>query len=481
MSQALYRKYRSRTLEEVVGQRHITDVLLKALAAKRIGHAFLFTGPRGTGKTSIARILAHAINELSYTSDLNHLDIIEIDAASNRRIDDIRDLREKVHVAPTSAPYKVYIIDEVHMLTGESFNALLKTLEEPPAHVIFILATTEVHKLPATIISRAQRFHFRLIPENEVVGHLKYIAEQEKIGISDDALHLIAQHGEGSFRDSISLLDQLGSLAGIEKISTQMVETTLGLAPHEGVKRLIDSVLTHNLSAAIAVINELEEAGTSPSVLVGQLLQGLRKYESPTPELFALIEALLDVPRSHNPQMKLLAVMAKFASTSTAAPQKTAALAAAPSPIVSAPVKALQKPTTNIERPLPAPTKPEIKKPATAASTEPPKIAVTTDPIKDFDWNAVMEAVAKKHAPLHSVLRHATARYEEGIVKLYFNYPLHRKKIDDSKYRTLLLDTMSELYGACPEVTTVAGGAPPKDEVAASVAELMGGGEEVDA
>src|SRR5687768_12150209 len=142
MSQALYRKYRSRSLDEVIGQEHITDTLARALQAGRISHAYLFTGPRGTGKTSVARILAYAINELPY-ADTTHLDIIEIDAASNRRIDDIRDLREKVHIAPVSTKYKVYIIDEVHMLTGESFNALLKTLEEPPAHVVFILATTE--------------------------------------------------------------------------------------------------------------------------------------------------------------------------------------------------------------------------------------------------------------------------------------------------------------------------------------------------
>src|SRR6185503_16875604 len=203
-------------------------------------HAYLFTGPRGVGKTSIARILAHEINGLAYSDDSIHLDIIEIDAASNRRIDEVRDLRERVRIAPTSAKYKVYIIDEVHMLTREAFNALLKTLEEPPAHVVFILATTETHKLPATIISRTQRFTFKPIDQTKVVEHLRLIATAEKINIDDDALSLIALHGGGSFRDSISLLDQV---RGSEKqISLDDVQTMLGVAPAAFIATLVDAL-----------------------------------------------------------------------------------------------------------------------------------------------------------------------------------------------------------------------------------------------
>ncbi|MEK7153167.1 MAG: DNA polymerase III subunit gamma/tau, partial [Patescibacteria group bacterium] len=176
MGKALYRTYRSKKLSEIVGQEHITTALDHALKKGTISHAYLFTGPRGVGKTSIARILAHEINGLPYNEDRPDLDIIEIDAASNRRIDEIRDLRDKVHIAPTSAKYKVYIIDEVHMLTKEAFNALLKTLEEPPAHVIFILATTEVYKLPETIISRTQRFAFKPVDMPKVIAHLRHIA-----------------------------------------------------------------------------------------------------------------------------------------------------------------------------------------------------------------------------------------------------------------------------------------------------------------
>ncbi|MCA9348070.1 DNA polymerase III subunit gamma/tau, partial [Candidatus Saccharibacteria bacterium] len=181
MSTALYRKYRSKKLSEIVGQKHITNTLENAIKSGRISHAYLFAGPRGVGKTSIARILAHEINGIPYEDESINLDIIEIDGASNRRIDEMRELRDKVYIAPTSAKYKVYIIDEVHMLTKEAFNALLKTLEEPPKHVIFILATTETHKLPDTIISRTQKFTFRAIETKDAIQHLAEIAKAENI------------------------------------------------------------------------------------------------------------------------------------------------------------------------------------------------------------------------------------------------------------------------------------------------------------
>ena len=244
-SQALYRKWRSRTFEDIVAQDHVTHTLANALHSGRIAHAYLFTGPRGTGKTSTARLLAKAANCLGpedgprpcnqcpicqAVDEGRLIDLIEIDAASNRGIDEIRDLREKVNFRPNEARYKVYVIDEVHMLTNEAFNALLKTLEEPPGHVIFVLATTEPHKIPATVLSRCQRFDFRRIPAADIVGRLRYIAEQEGILVKDDALAFIARQATGSLRDAISLLDQLVAY-GEETVSVEQVQQILGLVP----------------------------------------------------------------------------------------------------------------------------------------------------------------------------------------------------------------------------------------------------------
>ena len=207
MGVALYRKYRSRSLDDVVGQDHVTTLLKNALKSGQIGHAYLFTGPRGVGKTSIARILAHEINGLPYDNESNHLDIIEIDAASNNGVEDIRDLRERVQIAPVSAKKKVYIIDEVHMLSKQAFNALLKTLEEPPEHVVFILATTDIDKVPDTIISRTQRHTFRRASVPDIIANLNRIASKEGVNVDEDALQLVARHADGSFRDSVILFD----------------------------------------------------------------------------------------------------------------------------------------------------------------------------------------------------------------------------------------------------------------------------------
>ena len=235
---ALYRKYRPRSLREVVGQEHITKPLAQAVKAGKFSHAYLFTGPRGCGKTSVARIFAHEVNQFKYELEDSYVDIIEIDAASNTGVDNIRELREKAVIAPTMGKYKVYIIDEVHMLSKSAFNALLKTLEEPPEHVIFVMATTDPEKVPVTIVSRAQVYQFSLATEEVMLGYLRKVAEQEKIAITDEALKMVVERGGGSFRDTLSLLDQISTLAEGE-ITGEVIRDALRLPPASLAEELL--------------------------------------------------------------------------------------------------------------------------------------------------------------------------------------------------------------------------------------------------
>ena len=326
MSQALYRKYRSKTLDEIIGQKHITDILSRAIAQGRVSHAYLLTGPRGVGKTSVARILAHEINGLVYDEKNTNLDIIEIDAASNNGVEDVRDLREKVQIAPVSASKKIYIIDEVHMLSKAAFNALLKTLEEPPEHVVFILATTNIEKLPATIVSRTQRFSFRPINIDDAVKHLANIAKQENMKVTDDALKLIAVRSDGSFRDSISLLDQLSSLVETkETITAELIENTLGMAPTEVIDKLIDAVENHEIIKLVELLDQTFKDGINPIILVAQLTASICDKIAQKPHLLTLLDGLIDVAKSPQPQLKLLSVLGLAAQPKQST--KTVALA----------------------------------------------------------------------------------------------------------------------------------------------------------
>jgi DNA polymerase III subunit gamma/tau len=479
---ALYRRYRSQTFKDVVGQEHVTDLLAEAVARDAISHAYLFTGPRGVGKTSVARILAHAVNKLPYSTD-THLDIIEIDAASNRRIDDIRDLREKVHIAPVSAIYKVYIIDEVHMLTGESFNALLKTLEEPPTHVIFILATTEIQKVPATIISRTQRFQFRPGSPEAVVGHLKSIAKQENISIDDEALERIAAHGDGSFRDSVGLLDQIASSAN-GKITATHVDTLLGLVPLEQLTELVSSIEAHDIASSTALLKKIRNDGLASTIVAGQLARYVAAH-AVTHDDFGLIEQLLEVPKSASPDLKLLTVVARAAT-----PKEDNKHRAAKAVVESIPTPVLEKSVPS-ESTMPSkkPVEPSKKPKVEAIQEKPqpvtPSVAtiVASSSNQEFDWDQVMTQIAKRHPPLFSVLKRANmSRGDDGALILEFAYKLHQKKLEDAKYRTLLISLVTDLFGSCPQlIIRLRAQGAPKNEVAAEVAAIMGGGEEVNA
>lgn len=275
-SVALYRRYRSQDFGELIGQDHVAKTLENAIAKNRISHAYLFTGPRGTGKTSAARIFAKRINKISSDDVHDEVDIIEIDAASNNGVDEIRDLREKVHIAPNYRDYKVYIIDEVHMLSGAAFNALLKTLEEPPSHVIFILATTEPHKLPPTISSRTQHFPFHPIPRDILSKHLHKISKSEKINIDKEALDLISEIGEGSARDAISMLDQLAGKT--EAVTAEQVRAMVGIVHNEHLVKLMEAAINQKTKDMLQLLDEILESGSSPRNLSKQLLDITRQY-----------------------------------------------------------------------------------------------------------------------------------------------------------------------------------------------------------
>lgn len=284
----LYRKYRPQTLDKLVGQEHIKKTLTSAIELGKIAHAFLFTGPRGTGKTSTARILAKSLNckngptihpcgECESCRDITNsvpIDVIEIDAASNRKVEDTQSILEKIQYVPVNGRYKIYIIDEVHMLTNHAFNALLKTLEEPPENVIFILATTEVHKVLDTIKSRCQRFDFRRITTDDIVKHLRYISDEEKINISDDALFTIAKNSAGGMRDSISLLDQLSLLGGSKQVTSEDVNAILGRISFDILNKLSSKIIDAKPNEAIEILNDIYNSGNEPL----QILTNLSEY-----------------------------------------------------------------------------------------------------------------------------------------------------------------------------------------------------------
>ena len=286
--QALYSKYRPQTFDEIEGQEHIKTTLKSAIALNRIAHAYLFTGPRGTGKTTTARVLAKAVsclaennrpcNSCATCQAINEgrlLDLIEIDAASNTSVDDIRDLRDKVDFRPGEARYKVYIIDEVHMLSNAAFNALLKTLEEPPPHVIFVLATTDPQKIPATVISRVQRFDFRRLTLPEIVARLNEIASREKIKIEPDAVELIARQATGAMRDAISLLDQLTSY-GSDEISLVQVQGLLGASSEQTVNEIVARLAEKDVAQGLATIASAVDNGADPRQLARETVEYIR-------------------------------------------------------------------------------------------------------------------------------------------------------------------------------------------------------------
>lgn len=459
MNIALYRKYRSKSLSEIVGQNHITTVLGSAIKKGMVAHAYLLTGPRGVGKTSIARILAHEINQLPYEGEGAHLDVIEIDAASNNGVDDVRQLRENVNIAPVSAKKKVYIIDEVHMLSKPAFNALLKTLEEPPDHVVFILATTNDDKLPPTIISRTQHFKFKLIGAKDIASHLKTIAEKENISIDESALQLIAKRGGGSFRDSISLLDQVRSMSSDKTvIHKETIETMLGLATDSLISDIMQARKKGDVKKIVELVEESLNAGTESSMLASQLIDNLRQVIAEEPSLIPLLDALLEVDKSSRPDEKLLVTMASGLRSK----QKTMPLASV-APEISAPLAKLSQQAEAVELVHAVPTD---QRPADMTALP-------------FDGPALLEQMRTTHVAIYSVLKKCSFIKHKEKLLIYTGSSFYKNKLDDVKYRKSLLEAIKQICDGTFEVETIGALPPLKDSQVAMVAAIMGGGEEI--
>lgn len=471
---ALYRRYRPMALEDVVGQEQVIVPLSSALAQGKFSHAYLFGGPRGCGKTSVARILAHKINGFEYRLEDNYVDIIEIDGASNRGIDNIRELREKVNVAPSQGKYKIYIIDEVHMLTKEAFNALLKTLEEPPEHAVFIMATTDVHKVPTTILSRVQMFTFKLVAPDIMTQHLRDIADKECIKIDDRALSLIVKSGEGSFRDSLSLLDQISTLSD-EQITAEMVSAALGLSGDSTISALLSAYLANDLGAMTKTIHESLNNGVRPETLNEELIKSI--IERPKPELLSLLSRLSEIKPPFI-EAKLLVALTYNCITN---PHKVATQVAT-SEILQASRMVESRPTSPMvhsdgERPTTSlSTLPEPVQPAVKPAQVPQDNSIEGDDTKPqtFDWNSFMAKVQGLNDAIY--LQLTKVQYEFDGATLHI-YPMKKviKSILSRDNNKRILSSAAENVKITIHEADESPSSAEKDETLSRLSAIMGG------
>lgn len=499
VTQALYRRWRPQTFDDVIGQDHVTQTLRNALATRRVAHAYLFTGPRGTGKTTVARILAKAVNCLAPLdqrpcnecricrgmSDGSHLDLIEIDAASNTGVDDVRDLRDKINFSPNEVRQKVYIIDEVHMLSNAAFNALLKTLEEPPAHALFVLATTEPHKVPETIRSRCQRFDFRRLSLQAIIGKLRRICEAENVVAQPAALEAIARAATGSLRDSESLLDQLLAFAE-DVITPEQVQALLGTVSGEAVATLVDHLIDLNTSDGLALINQMVDAGADPRQFTRQLLEYLRGLlllqqardralvnvtddmlkrmqvqveRLPAHRLVKMIrcfaEADFNLKIGAQPQLPLELAFVEMALDAVGPAVREAPL---PTRSVETGVKPAREPTASLApQAEEARGEPAVESDEDEAWPAPARSGGTID-ISTIraNWDELLTAIRPHSRMVEALLKDCMPiAVNDDVVTLGFFYPFHRQRVEEPKNKSLVTATLERVLGTRVQVRCV--------------------------
>ncbi len=519
-AQALYRKWRPQLWEEVVGQEHVVQTLRNALRTDHIAHAYLFAGPRGCGKTTSARLVAKALNCLDpdaaqrpdntcehclAVNEGRFLDLIEIDGASNNSVEDVRELRDKINFAPSQGRYKIYIIDEVHMLSLGAFNALLKTLEEPPPHALFILATTEIHKIPPTVSSRCQRFEFRRIPVAEIVARLRTLCVQEGLKVEEAALELVARQATGALRDAISLLDQL--VASGSSVTLERAQELLGVAANQAVQRLAEAIAEGDTAAGLECLNEAVDAGADPRQLARQMVDYLRGLLMVRLGNAALVEMSADVRVVMARQAEgfeapaLLRAIRAFNSAASDVrggwqPQLPLEIAVVECTMPLG-ATAAPEPATGVSAPVPVANTASASRAADPATSVPQSGSVApasalrpiAEPAADLGaaWKRLLALMRERDKATEALLRSCTVvGFEDNVLRLATQAQLvHDKLTNHAATRQLITTLLTEIMGtpcgvACqmanirPSRKADAGHVPAEGMVATALRDLGG-------